>query len=127
MCGYSPIPQTIPRSECSLPLLHDTNAHYQVPIRRIILASIRNLGRCPCTRCTIPLKQTHRLGMVSDRKNRVRLARVDDENRRDTVAKARAWMYKSHYSISNERVENLLGPLSFVPTRVRGLEVYLDR
>jgi hypothetical protein len=64
--------------------------------------------------------------MVSDRKNRVRLARVDDESRRDTITKARAWMYEGNYSITNERVENLLGPLSLVPTRVGAPDLILS-
>ncbi|KAJ3517693.1 hypothetical protein NMY22_g13906 [Coprinellus aureogranulatus] len=84
---------------------------------KIILASIKNLGSCPCTRCSIKLKHTHRLGMISDRKNRSRLARVDDESRRDAVSKAREWIYTSNYSVTNERVVNLLKDLSFVPTR----------
>ncbi|KAJ3531757.1 hypothetical protein NMY22_g8020 [Coprinellus aureogranulatus] len=66
---------------------------------------------------TADIRLARVLGMVSDRKNRSRLARVDDESRRDAVVKAREWIYQSNYSVTNERVVNLLKDLSLVPTR----------
>ncbi|KAJ3542068.1 hypothetical protein NMY22_g3642 [Coprinellus aureogranulatus] len=84
---------------------------------KVSLAGIKNLGACPCTRCAVQLKHTHRLGMVSDRRNRVRLVRVDDDQRRDDVEKARAWIHESHYGLTNDRVENLLNDRSLVPAR----------
>src|SRR5262245_26895967 len=56
---------------------------------RILLATIRNLGRCPCPRCLIPMSRVHNMGKVLDMKQRKTLARIDDEARRDKVSKAR--------------------------------------
>ncbi|KAJ3533934.1 hypothetical protein NMY22_g7130 [Coprinellus aureogranulatus] len=81
---------------------------------KILLAGIRNLGTCLCTRCSIQKKHAHRLGMVSDRKNRVRLARVDDDYRKGLIDKARAWIYERNISVGNETVNGFLQPLSLV-------------
>ena len=85
---------------------------------RVILSSIRDLGRCPCPRCLIPMARVYRMGMVQDMKERKTLARVDDENRRHKVELAREIIYKKNYAVNNEKVESILRPESLVPTAV---------
>ncbi|RXW14335.1 hypothetical protein EST38_g11521 [Candolleomyces aberdarensis] len=84
---------------------------------KIVIASIKNLSKCPCTRCTIPLDKVHNLGMRQDRRNRERLARVDNETRRSKVQSARNTIYISFLSVNSKTgVEVHLGETSMVPT-----------
>ena len=39
---------------------------------RVLAASIRNLGNCPCPRCHIKLSDIHKLGMKNDRAQRAK-------------------------------------------------------
>jgi hypothetical protein len=45
---------------------------------RILIASIRNLGRCPCPCCLIPLDRIANMGMHQDMAQHGTLARMDD-------------------------------------------------
>ena len=56
---------------------------------RVIIASIRDLGSCPCPRCLIPLSHVPNMGKAQDMKLRKSLIRVDDERRRYKVELAR--------------------------------------
>jgi hypothetical protein len=87
-------------------------------VSRVILSSIRDLGRCPCPRCLIPISHAYRMGMVQDMKQRKTLTCVDDESRRRTVELARDIIYKKNYAVDNDNVEALLQPQSLVPTSV---------
>jgi hypothetical protein len=94
---------------------------YEIPANtstRIMLASIRNLGACPCPRCLIPLSRAHNLGMVRDRTQRVTMVRVDDGSRQGKVKTARRLIYEKHYQINGTAIENLLKDQSLVPTAV---------
>lgn len=88
-------------------------------INRILIASIRNLGKCPCPRCLIPLSHVHNLGMARDRAQRVTMARVDDSQRRNLVSAARKFIYEKNLQVNSSAVENLLRGMSLVPTAVR--------
>jgi hypothetical protein len=85
---------------------------------RVLLASIRSKGLCPCPRCLIPLSRVHNMGMTLDMKQRETLARVDNEDRRWKVNSAREIIYKKNYAVDNDNVETLLQPQSLVPTSV---------
>ena len=85
---------------------------------RILLASIRNLGRCPCPRCLIPLDCVANMGRPRDMSQRVTLARVDDANRRHRVAAAREIIYEKNHAVNSTAVEKLLRENSLVPTAV---------
>lgn len=86
---------------------------------RIILASIRNLGGCPCPRCLIPLSDAHKFGMKRDQNRRVTLAREDNQSRRAKVSGARKVIYDRNYAVTSAPVEALLKEQSLVPTAVR--------
>lgn len=85
---------------------------------RVLLASIRDKGRCPCPRCLIPLTKVHNLGTVADMKQRQRLERVDNFTRRDKVKKARSIIYNQNYAVNNDASEELLKDESLVSTEV---------
>ena len=86
---------------------------------RVIIASIRNLGHCPCPRCLIPLDRVDHMGMPRDMAQRITLARVDDLSRRNRVATARENIYEKGYAVNSNAVEKLLQAESLVPTAVR--------
>jgi hypothetical protein len=87
-------------------------------LNRILLASIRNLGCCPCPRCRIPLDHAHYFGMARDRSQRVSLARVDDQDRRFNIATARRFIYENKKRVNSAAVERLLKENSLVPSTV---------
>ena len=97
----------------SVPQTSSDNVH-----SRVMLAGIRNLGRCPCPRCLIPLDRAHNLGMPRDRQQRKALAQVDDDSRRARVEAARRIIYENNGAVSHKGVENLLFEESLVPTTV---------
>lgn len=92
------------------------------PIFRVLMSSIRNLGGCPCPRCKILLSDVHLLGTKMDRRKRRTLARVDDNNRRYSVARARSAIYEPKpnkcLAVDSAYVERQLKQESLVPTSV---------
>jgi hypothetical protein len=88
---------------------------------RILIASIRNLGRCPCPRCLIPLDRVIDMGKRRDMTQRGTLARIDDMSRRNRIDSAREIIYEKNYAVDSNPVENLLKVDSLVPTAVRDL------
>ena len=85
---------------------------------RILIASIRNLGKCPCPRCLIPLAQVQCLGMARDMSRRVTLARKDNLERQGKVFAARRLIYEKNFLVNSSAVEALLRDESWVPTSV---------
>lgn len=84
---------------------------------RVLIATIRQLGGCPCPRCLIPTTRLHNLGMSRDRQQRSTLAR-SDASRSQLVATARNLIYEKNYGVGSAAVESLLKPNSWVPTSV---------
>jgi hypothetical protein len=85
---------------------------------RILLTSIRNRGICPCPRCYTPLSQLHNLGTAQDRRQRVSLARLDNNQRRSKVTAARKLIYSSNYAVDSAAIQRLLKDKSWTPTIV---------
>ena len=112
--GYFHILQTTRRSECWL----NHGISLSNACHRILIASIRNLGVCPCPRCLISLNRVHNLGMVRDMTQRRTLARVDDNHRRGKVLAARRVIYEKNYQVNSAAVEAILQKESWVPTVV---------
>jgi hypothetical protein len=97
---------------------------------RVLLASIRNKGQCPCPRCLIPMSHMQNLGMPRDIKQRETFARVDDEIRRGKVETARDIIYRQNYAVNGVAVEALLKEQSLMPTSVslfRSIHIFLER
>ena len=85
---------------------------------RVLIATIRNLGTCPCPRCLIPKTKTHLLATESDLRQRILLSHSDTTQRREKVVSARKLIYERHYAVDATHVEELLKDESLVPTMV---------
>ncbi|KAG2005526.1 hypothetical protein CC2G_001925 [Coprinopsis cinerea AmutBmut pab1-1] len=84
---------------------------------KVLIAGIRNLGKCPCPRCHVLLTEAYRVGQARDMQNRENLKRRDTIKRRSTIKLARSYIYDHKLSVNNEGVEGLLQPSSLVPTQ----------
>jgi hypothetical protein len=85
---------------------------------RVLLASIKNRGRCPCPRCLIPKARMQNMGMAQDRQQRITLKRVDDHPRRFSIANARRLIYELNYAVDSKSLASFLNAESWVPTLV---------
>lgn len=98
-------------------ILHFYLSMLLIYIYRVLLASIRDKGRCPCPRCLMPMSKVHNLGTALDMRQRISLARIDDPDRRNKVSKARSIIYNQDYAVNNQASEELLKEESLVATR----------
>jgi hypothetical protein len=88
-------------------------------ILRVLIATLRDMGMCPCPRCKIAKEDIPNLGTPADTAVRVEQVRRDDTARREKVSKARKLIYEDGYVVNSAKVEELLKPESLVPTEVR--------
>ncbi|KAG2342261.1 hypothetical protein BDR05DRAFT_976464 [Suillus weaverae] len=82
---------------------------------KVLVATVRNLGGCPCPRCLIPKEWIQNMGMPQDRTQRITLRR-DDERRRMMVSEAHSLIYEQNYGVGSAAVEHILKSQSWVPT-----------
>jgi hypothetical protein len=85
---------------------------------RILLATIRNQGLCPCPRCETPKQQLPEMGTIPDKNRRTKLQRVDNDDTRDWIARAREFIYTLGRTVKSSAVERVLEAKSYVPTMV---------
>ncbi|KAF7971982.1 hypothetical protein HWV62_19325 [Athelia sp. TMB] len=83
---------------------------------KVLIATIRDMGGCPCQRCIIPKDQIPGLGTESDVEWRTQYARTDDAARRLKVQQARTLIYNEGYVVNSSKVDELLKAESYVPT-----------
>lgn len=88
---------------------------------RVLIATIRDMGNCPCPRCKIPKTLIPEMGSSSDRERRLVLQRQDNKKRQDAVSQARTFINHKGYVVTSKHVENLLKPESLVPTEASRL------
>ena len=100
------------------------DAFFDAFFDRILLACIKYLGNFPCPRCSLPKHQISELGTKNDKKRREKLARVDNEHRRDMVELARKWIYEKGVNVKSKPIQGLLDPKGWTPTRVRSFDLY---
>lgn len=86
---------------------------------RILIASIRDKGQCPCPRCLTPFAEVEKIGTPEDMERRLRLTRLADDTYREKVKRARNLIYKKNHAVSSDEVEKLLQSTSLTPTNVR--------
>ena len=84
---------------------------------RVLLATIKNLGKHPCPRCLILKTDIHNVGTPAGAQQRKRI-RVDNTSRRQDVEKARKAMFEKGCKITSTQVQSYLSDRSMVPTRV---------
>ncbi len=86
------------------------------PTHRVLIATTRDMGGCPCPRCIVPKDQIRNLGTASDKNMREGGKRRFTDEIREKIAQARKYIYKDGYAVNSEKVEKLLKPESLVPT-----------
>lgn len=84
---------------------------------RILLATIRFLGKCPCPRCFVKKKHIGALGTKIDDQRRKQL-RTDTEQRQSKVDQSRKWIFEDGKGINSTWVNNLLQEGSWIPNHV---------
>ena len=84
----------------------------------MLLATIRDMGACPCPRCFVAKEDIWKMGMKLDMRQREQHLRVDDEARRRIVGLAHTLVYDpiKNYNPTSAGIERLLQPRSWVPT-----------
>jgi hypothetical protein len=82
------------------------------------MACLRYLSVCPCPRCLLLKSRIPMIGTKTDAKQRIKLARVDSEDRREKIEIARKLMFEGGFNITSSKIEDLLQSTSLVPTRV---------
>lgn len=90
-------------------------SYYSQRVHRVLLATIRDQGICPCPRCLVHKTKLDRLGLLSDSKIRTDNARKYDM---ETVKKAQKAIYTLGVPIGGAHVQQLLKATSAVPTLV---------
>ena len=87
-------------------------AHY---FRRVLLATIRDQGLCPCPRCLVPKQKLDQLGSFADTRIRVcKACKYDGES----ICEARRLIYEHGLAINSAAVQRKLMATSSVPTLV---------
>jgi hypothetical protein len=92
-------------------------AAYSTVPPRVLLSSIRLLGKSPCPRCLVKKKDISEVGTPRDLERRQDL-RLDDKERKKKINKARQLMFAKGLPITSKKIEDILGEKSLVPTRV---------
>ena len=85
------------------------------PLNRVLLATIRDKGLCPCPRCLMPKSKLDQTGTKRDSKFRLQNARTYLFN---CVQIARNAIYNSAAAVAGAVVNRLLKATSSVPTMV---------
>lgn len=85
-------------------------------VSRVLIATIKNLGKCPCPCCLIELGEVWDLGKVIDKQRRAN-TRKPTHNLFRIIKKARKAIFKG-FKVSGSRVEGLLGGGSRVAVNV---------
>lgn len=87
-------------------------------LHRVLIATVRDMGLCPCPRCLIAKAAIPKLGTVRDFQHRIRWARHDDIRYRTKIGIARNIIYNKGFSLTGSALQNVLKTESLVPTRV---------
>jgi hypothetical protein len=86
-------------------------------IFRVLLATIRYLGSCPCPICFIKKANISGLGTKVDDQRRDHV-RTDTERRQSKVEKSRQYIFENGRGVNSTWVNDLLQEDSWIPTRV---------
>ncbi|KAJ3779376.1 hypothetical protein FB446DRAFT_796475 [Lentinula raphanica] len=87
---------------------------------KVLLATIRDKGKCPCPRCLVEKSFLDRMGLFQDlriRTTRLRQLLID------VVKKAREYIYRRGLPINGTAVDDLLKATSSIPT----VNAFVDR
>lgn len=85
----------------------------------MLLLALKNNGGCPCPRCLVKKDNIDRLGTVSDRNARIKLARVDNNVVAHSVKTARQYLFEGGRATTSAYVLDPLASRSLLPRPVR--------
>ena len=85
---------------------------------KVLAASIRNWGNCPCPCCMMPLSDVHRMGIKADQSQRHWLVRADTLACQTKVECSISLIHKDLSPVDAMAIESLLCEESLVPTAV---------
>ncbi len=88
-------------------------------IYRVLLASIKQLGKYPCPTCLVSKQDIHRLGTKRDARTRTCHKRADHDVYRSKIKFARNIIYLNGGLLNGKWLDGLLNKESLVPTQVR--------
>ncbi|THU98315.1 hypothetical protein K435DRAFT_661181, partial [Dendrothele bispora CBS 962.96] len=87
---------------------------------KVLLATIRSLGHCPCPHCLVEKHQIRQLGMHWDRSRWVNKPRIDTQHCQNIIANSLGanlkWIFDHGYRIASQAIEAFLQPLSYTLT-----------
>ncbi|KAL6307409.1 hypothetical protein BKA93DRAFT_816023 [Sparassis latifolia] len=83
---------------------------------KVLLATVHDMGACPCPRCLVPKAKIDQLGTAADMHRRETQRWVDDPEWRRKVMQARKFVYDLGFAVNSTAVGNLLQSESWVPT-----------
>jgi hypothetical protein len=86
-------------------------------IYRVVLSTIRNLGKCPSPTTLIEKQYIPGLGTTANDQRHQHI-RIDDDHRQENVELARKFIFEKGLGIKSKGVEGLLESRSYTPTRV---------
>lgn len=86
-------------------------------VQRVLLATLKFLAETPCPRCLIRKCDISGLGTKLDARRRAQ-KRSDSDQRRSLLERCRTWIFDRGMKVRSKAVETVLGPFSWVPTRV---------
>ena len=85
---------------------------------RVLLACIKYLSRHPCPRCLIQKPQIPDTGTRVDEHRRSHLCE-DDDWLRQSIAKAREWIFVKGIGVAGTWIHETIGKKSLLPIQVR--------
>ncbi|KAG2743859.1 hypothetical protein P692DRAFT_20878151 [Suillus brevipes Sb2] len=80
---------------------------------KVLIATIKDMGSCPCPRCLIPKSSFDFLGLVGDMRDRLGSLRTYSLAK---VTNAREFIYRQGNTVDSSKVQTILGDGSWVPT-----------
>lgn len=83
---------------------------------KVLVATIRDLGTCPCPFCLVTIDGIPQLGQAADQLTRVDKKRCESDKRIQNVGSARKIIYNSGYAPGNDRSDFFLKAESLVAT-----------
>ncbi|KAK7042827.1 GLOBIN domain-containing protein [Favolaschia claudopus] len=83
---------------------------------KVLLATIKYFGGCPCPRCFVEKEQISQMGTAADMRRRQKI-REDNAWYRRTIDTARRWIFEKGYLVAGAAINRILKPTSLVPTR----------
>ncbi|KAH7920743.1 hypothetical protein BV22DRAFT_1020666 [Leucogyrophana mollusca] len=80
---------------------------------KILLATVKDLGRCPCPRCYTLKSLADNVGLLRDMRSRLTQCR---QYSLEKIRRARDFIYKSGFALDGPAIDRVLKPESWVPT-----------